>query len=829
MKRTSMVYAIVLSFSLIVVGEALGSFMVDPERFYSLPGGQDYPVISAGTNGFFAVWQDERTGTKHIYGKRISKAGVVLDTCGILISSESSPQYNPTIAFGYYGGGLKDNYLAAWWDGRTTPVRMYGTRISGTEVVDTAGILIETFEYGDRPPSIAYGSSNKYLVVWDTWDGDIFGRMVDVNGNIGVRFDICTEAHTQYSPKVSFNGTNFFVVWQDNRDGYWEIYGARVTPAGSVLDPSGIKLVNASGARGRPDVAFCDSLWLCVWVDSRSGSDEIYATRITGNGTVLDPTSIYISDNFYSNASYPAISSNSTNFMVVWIENKTVYDAVVDTSGSVLSIASMTVIPLVTYRQNTDVAFCDTAFFSVWNYAQPGLSGIVGNGIRRNGYFFNLTWWKEVGITTTIQTKPDCAFGGDSALVFWEDNAWGDQIGMINSSGNLVKDFFVDIGLDKPSVAFTDPYYLCAWHQEADSTIRAKRITRNGAEMSSIGIEGTISYTPCLDVDGGEGTFCVGWIDLQYPKNVYFSILDTGGVIVWPTTNISNTPASVTFLPFLSVCFNDNNHNYLIAWQEEELMEMYDSIFCTMVSKTGGILYQRVCIAGGIGEGEHPSLTFDGTNYFCVWKKPGGVKGRWISTAVVPGDTCFIPFNINNPEVNFYGTGYFLTGEREGKIWGARLTMSGAIVDTFEIGEGKEHSADTREGKYLVTWSSFTPCPYSSYRVYGQFSSLTGIEDEEENAITPKDFELYQSYPNPFNNQTIIKYDLLKSSQVILTIYNILGQKVKTLVKERQAAGSKTVGWDGKDEKNKDLASGIYFYQFKAGEVTQTKRMILLK
>jgi len=105
----------------------------------------------------------------------------------------------------------------------------------------------------------------------------------------------------------------------------------------------------------------------------------------------------------------------------------------------------------------------------------------------------------------------------------------------------------------------------------------------------------------------------------------------------------------------------------------------------------------------------------------------------------------------------------------------------------------------------------------------------TAVEEEEKSGITPKDFELYQSYPNPFNNETIIKYDLLKSCRVTLTIYNILGQKVKTLVKERQVAGSKTVSWDGKDEKGRDLATGIYFYQLKAGEVTQTKRMVLLK
>jgi hypothetical protein len=105
----------------------------------------------------------------------------------------------------------------------------------------------------------------------------------------------------------------------------------------------------------------------------------------------------------------------------------------------------------------------------------------------------------------------------------------------------------------------------------------------------------------------------------------------------------------------------------------------------------------------------------------------------------------------------------------------------------------------------------------------------TAVEEEEEGSITPKDFELYQSYPNPFNNQTIIKYNLFKSCQVSLTIYNILGQKVKTLFEGYQEAGFKIVNWDGKDERGKDLASGIYFYQLKAGEVTQTKRMVLLK
>lgn len=117
---------------------------------------------------------------------------------------------------------------------------------------------------------------------------------------------------------------------------------------------------------------------------------------------------------------------------------------------------------------------------------------------------------------------------------------------------------------------------------------------------------------------------------------------------------------------------------------------------------------------------------------------------------------------------------------------------------------------------------------YPVMRITG-YTKFTGVEEGEEGSITPKGFELCQSYPNPFNNETIIKYNLRKSCHVSLIVYNILGQKVKTLVKEDQEAGYKSVSWDGKDERGKDLASGIYFYQLKAGEFTQTKRMVLLK
>jgi hypothetical protein len=100
---------------------------------------------------------------------------------------------------------------------------------------------------------------------------------------------------------------------------------------------------------------------------------------------------------------------------------------------------------------------------------------------------------------------------------------------------------------------------------------------------------------------------------------------------------------------------------------------------------------------------------------------------------------------------------------------------------------------------------------------------------EEEGESVPGGFELLQNYPNPFNNETVIRFSVQKPAQVSLAIYNILGQRVRTLVEATLQAGPQNVRWDGKDEKGIDLSSGIYFYQLKVGDLKQTRRLVLLK
>ena len=94
----------------------------------------------------------------------------------------------------------------------------------------------------------------------------------------------------------------------------------------------------------------------------------------------------------------------------------------------------------------------------------------------------------------------------------------------------------------------------------------------------------------------------------------------------------------------------------------------------------------------------------------------------------------------------------------------------------------------------------------------------------------PAAFALATNYPNPFNPATTIQYALPQSADVQLTVYNVVGQVVRTLVAEHQAAGRYLVAWDATNDNGQSLSAGIYFYRLQAGgEFHAVRKMLLLK
>lgn len=177
----------------------------------------------------------------------------------------------------------------------------------------------------------------------------------------------------------------------------------------------------------------------------------------------------------------------------------------------------------------------------------------------------------------------------------------------------------------------------------------------------------------------------------------------------------------------------------------------------------------------------------------------------------VVGDYAFISYytagfrvlNISNPanprEVERFDTS-FSTGEGYDGAFGVY-----AFAPSRNI-----YISDGQNGLFLFSFESIR----------------TGIGDPDD---LPTHYALFDNYPNPFNPRTTISYQLPVQSKVKLTIFNIIGQPVRTLVDAEQKAGQHTLTWDGLNKAQEQVSSGIYFYKLETGDFRKTKRMLLLR
>jgi hypothetical protein len=108
-------------------------------------------------------------------------------------------------------------------------------------------------------------------------------------------------------------------------------------------------------------------------------------------------------------------------------------------------------------------------------------------------------------------------------------------------------------------------------------------------------------------------------------------------------------------------------------------------------------------------------------------------------------------------------------------------------------------------------------------------TEITAVEADGDHGTLPAGYALLQNNPNPFNPQTEIRYVLPEKATIRLSVYNLLGQKVATLADGFHDAGEFAVRWDGTDDRDGSLASGVYFYRLQAGEFSATRKMIYLR
>jgi hypothetical protein len=166
----------------------------------------------------------------------------------------------------------------------------------------------------------------------------------------------------------------------------------------------------------------------------------------------------------------------------------------------------------------------------------------------------------------------------------------------------------------------------------------------------------------------------------------------------------------------------------------------------------------------------------------------------------------------------------------DGSNWSALGSGTDSISGRFSFWDGPVfalkvfHDKLMVGGDFMLAGGKVSSCIAMWTKV-----TPTDVPDEDDNHVMPGHFDVAQNYPNPFNPATTIAFSLPKRSRVTIEVFNMLGQRVRTLLNDIKSAGTHTILWDGRDDCGQMQATGTYFYRTLTDGIVTTKKMLLLK
>jgi len=656
----------------------------DPNGIAISPVGASAPAVAANGTGYLVVWVDGRnvaTTGLDIYGARVDNAGNVLDAGGFPISVAPNDQLAPAAT-----PNGADSFVV-WQDGRdpATAPDIYGARVtSAGAVLDSSGIPIATATGAQASPAVAFNGLN-FLVVWTDQRGggdfDIYGSRVSAAGVVldSDGIPICTVAGGEYFPKVAANGSDFLAVWEDDRNagsGFVDIYGARISAAGSVLDRGGFPIGTGSADRHTPAVAAGLTDYLVVWLDQRNlGTTglDIYGARVTTAGGVTDPNGFAI-DTAPNDQTTPVLAFNGSQFLVAWTDARNMATTDLDVYAALVSTAAT---------------------------VSPPAGFVVSTG-------------------ASDEEAPATASNGSNHLVVWQDSrnsptTGADLYGVrVSTTGVVLDPNAIAISTApadqvSPNVATDGTNYLVVWedYRNAGTTgvdIYGTRVTGDGAVQDPTGIPISTATSDQLApaVAGGTSGYLVAWQDgrnlATSGSDIYGSrvtsagaVLDGGGLAIC-TANAAQYSAAVAF----------DGKKYLVVWSDERNLGVTGvDVYGTRVSTSGTVLDSpNLPIIQAAGDDIFPAVASAAGAFLVVWEDGRNsattgdeIYGTRITDTGVVSDPGGLAIDVTpgyeaTPAVAASGTNYLVVWQ-DGRnaatngadIYGARVTTGGAVLD----------------------------------------------------------------------------------------------------------------------------------------------------
>jgi hypothetical protein len=769
---------------------------------------QEAPAVAAdGMGNFFVAWQDGPGYGKKIFVQKFNAAGTRQGSA-ITVNTQAGAVYVHDAAVAADGSG---NFIVAWIEDRDAKTTVYVQRFNA------AGSALGTFftadgylqSDGQSHPSVAMDGSGNFVVAWQdagSGDNDIRAQLFNKSGEplgqaIRVNDDLGAKSQSYPAVAANVNGKGM-VVWTDDRNGQADIYGRYF---------DWVAFFNASAFRINDDAGSTQQLYPCAavdrlgyfavaWQDERNGSSDIYMQRY-GNPWIQQKPNMKVNDNAASAyQTRPAMAMNETgDFAIVWQDRRNNFSelyaqrysanavpqagnfGIADDSGSAEQIHS-------------DIAVAPTgAFMIVWQDRRNGLSNIYAQFYDASGI------------------------------------AQGPNI-QVNAAGAPAQ--------NNPVIAcYAYGYFLIVWEEVwyGIPDIYAQDFSQTGnPQGASFKVNddgGGARHTHPAISANGQGNIVIAWEDERngnldiYGQRYDSALNPIGGNF---RANDNGNVTSQT-LPSVGI---DQAGNFAIAWEDERSGDM--DIYAQRYNYSGVALKSNFWINDDSGQALQmtPALAMDQVgNFTVVWSDARaaswGLYGQHYNSAGVKKGGNFLVHNQYGglaPAVAINAAGeclvawYFLNWE-DSDVYAMRFdNLGNPVGGIFQIPQHNlHHQINPRiqlvNHKMYSTWET----NHNRGVGYDIWANILDWNSPDTHVTSPEDTKqpascvLLQNFPNPFNSQTLIRYQLLEPRHVRLEIVASSGRAVKVIFNGEQSAGSHQLLWDGCDEHMTPVSSGLYF------------------
>ncbi len=806
-------------------------------------------MLPDGEGGMIIAYTHSYAGNDDLYAKRFNANGTMVWQNTLVISEAEGSQSDIRMA------ALNDgNFVFTWADKRSADTDIYAQKINLTgDLLWGSYLVVYSDQNGlARPqvnPRIVKTSDNGVIIVWedfrlDTQNPDLFAQKISASGikqwsEQGIA--LCTAEFAQLGPRLaSDNNGGCFVVWDDLRNGNApnvDIYAQHLSASGNALwEANGKAICIAPNEQSGSLIKVSNNIVFINWMDIRNGSVGIYYQALTYEGTVLlavNGAEVFWGLSGDAPLDNYLILKRSSDVVIIWQDTRFANDGYrlffqfLNPDGSIdLEPNGHPVTVSVGGSQSTPSAVVtpDDQIAIIWEDARGDNPKVYAQLLSANGERL----WGEQGMELTVnsplrQKDPKVSYYNGSLYFGWSGSdqvetsffyhIYGQRIyngqKMWGPNGILISTLAQsDLRNECTLYDLIDNYYV--WHRInpalATQTIWVKRVAEDGSAMDGWQEEG-IQTSNYNDWDAiqlfpkahktPEGIF-VMWRDLRndYIQNYWGQHLAENGTYLWNPVGVN---------------LNDNQRE-----QEKASIVVNSSgitfAWCENINGMNDIMAQKYSFPG------EPLWTNSG--YYVVQRDSA------------QSDPCLVYFPGGNYLIswadflNIESDLYYKYITENGEMIGA---PQGNVLCNASKSQYQPQTAILNNKAYTV-WADGRSS--GKTEILGLYAQKLGNGTPVTDVTIPplQSLILHQNYPNPFNPETTISFTLKDNTLSLkLNIYNIKGQLVKTLYDGALQKGQHSFVWNGTDEKNCQVSSGVYFYRLSNGKESRQRKMVLMK